>query len=64
MSQFLTVSEIAAELKVPKSWIYGKSRETGQDSIPRVKVGKYLRFERDKVIEWLRNRNNSDNGAH
>jgi excisionase family DNA binding protein len=64
MTQLLTVNEIAEELKVHKSWVYGKSRETGPDAMPRLKVGKYLRFERDKVLEWLRNRNDSDNGGH
>ena len=52
--EFLTVDELAEILKTPKSWVYGKSRETGPDSIPRIKVGKYLRFELDKVMGWLK----------
>ena len=50
---FLTVGEIANELKVPKSWIYSRSRETGPNTIPRVKVGKYLRFRLIDVMKWI-----------
>lgn len=50
----LNVEQLAAVLNVPTSWIYGKSREIGPGSIPRIKVGKYIRFERDKVMEWLK----------
>ena len=50
----LTVDELAAVLKTPKSWVYGKSRETGPGALPRIKVGKYLRFELSKVMDWLK----------
>ena len=49
----LTVSEIAKHLRVPRSWIYSKTRETGSDSIPRIKVGKYLRFKLEDVMSWI-----------
>ena len=49
----LTVDELAKELKVAKSWIYSRTRETGPGTIPRLKVGKYLRFEERAVMEWL-----------
>jgi excisionase family DNA binding protein len=48
-----TIDELAERLKVPKSWIYARTRERGPGSIPRVKVGKYLRFEAEKVDQWL-----------
>jgi len=57
---FLTVSELAEKLRVPKSWIYGQSRQTGPDSIPRIKVGKYCRFEESKVMDWLKKQNETD----
>jgi len=50
---FLTVDEMAAVLRVPKSWIYARSRQTGPGTIPRIKVGKYLRFVESDVMEWL-----------
>lgn len=55
----LTVDELAEILRTPKSWIYGKSRQTGPEAIPRIKVGKYLRFELDKVMVWLKRQNES-----
>ena len=52
-ANFLTVDELAESLKVPKSWLYSRTRETGPGAIPRIKVGKYIRFEKDRVMEWL-----------
>ena len=54
----LTVSEIAQQLRVPVSWIYGKSRERGPGAIPRIKVGKYLRFDLPQVMAWLDKKQN------
>ena len=50
--QLLTVDELAAALKVPKSWIYDKPRR-GADAIPSLRVGKYIRFRFDAVLVWL-----------
>lgn len=50
----LTVPELAAALKVKDSWVYARTRETGNGSIPRLRVGKYLRFSLDEVMDWLR----------
>ena len=52
--ELLTVKELAANLKVPISWVYSRSRETGPDAMPRHKVGKYLRFQLDAVLKWLK----------
>jgi excisionase family DNA binding protein len=52
----LTVEELASELKVPKSWIYARTRETGPGTLPRIRVGKYLRFRLDEVLNWLTNK--------
>lgn len=49
----LTIDEVAERLRVPKSWLYSKTRETGPDAIPRLKVGKYLRFYFDEVMVWI-----------
>ena len=53
MKEFLTVEEISSELKVPKSWIYSRTRLKGSDQIPHLKCGRYCRFEMSRVIEWL-----------
>ncbi len=54
--ELLTTDELAKYLKVPKSWVYSRTRETGPDSIPRIRVGRYNRFELNAVMEWLKNR--------
>lgn len=52
-----TVDELAERWKVHKSWVYSKTRETGHGSIPRIKVGKYIRFVPKDADEWLRKQN-------
>ena len=49
----LTVTELAAALRVKPSWVYGETRQTGSGAIPRLKVGKYLRFRLGDVLNWL-----------
>ena len=51
--ELLTVQELAAFLKVPVSWVYMHSREEGEKAIPRVRCGRYVRFPRRDVLEWL-----------
>ena len=50
---FLTLPELAAELKVPESWLYARTRLRGKDTIPRIKIGKYLRFQLPAVLRWI-----------
>ena len=50
---FATVSEIAAFLQVPTSWVYSRSRRRGVERIPHFKLGKYLRFSRREILEWI-----------
>ncbi len=55
--KLITPDALAEKLGVHKSWLYSRTRETGPGSIPRVKVGKYIRFIESEVMEWLRKRN-------
>jgi predicted DNA-binding transcriptional regulator AlpA len=48
-----TVEEIAAFLRVSISWVYGRTRRRGTERIPHFKLGKYLRFAKPEVIEWV-----------
>jgi excisionase family DNA binding protein len=48
-----TVEEIAAFLRVPTSWVYERTRRRGIERIPHFKLGKYLRFARREVLEWV-----------
>lgn len=56
----LSVDELSVTLNVPKSWVYSRSRETGPGSMPKIRVGKYVRFELDKVLDWLKNQSEAD----
>jgi excisionase family DNA binding protein len=56
----LTVDELAKSLSVPKSWVYSRSRETGSNAMPMIKVGKYCRFVLNDVLDWLKSQNESD----
>ena len=49
----LTVSEVAAALKVPVSWVYERTRRFGTDQMPHFKLGKYLRFRWSTIRDWL-----------
>lgn len=51
---FLTIDEMAEALKVPKSWLYSRTRQTGPGAIPMIKVGKYIRFLEADVMDWLK----------
>src|SRR5207302_5778820 len=44
----LTIDEVAALLKVPKSWIYERTRRRGLDRLPYIKLGKYLAVRRER----------------
>ena len=51
--ELLTVEDVATLLKVPKSWVYERTRRRGRDKLPHIKLGKYLRFEEDAVRQFL-----------
>ena len=53
----ITIDELSERWKVKKSWIYARTRESGPDALPRIKIGKYLRFDPDEVQEWLKKQN-------
>ena len=48
------IGGLAEHLNVPKSWVYEKTRDKSNGSIPRVNVGKYVRFNIHEVLEWLK----------
>lgn len=52
----LTLEEMAARLRVNQSWIYRQTKKRGPGSIPRLKVGKYLRFNEAEVMAWIKGR--------
>jgi len=62
LEKLLTIEDVSAILKVPKSWIYEHTRKRGSERLPHIKLGKYLRFEEQSVISYLtRHQKNSYN---
>jgi len=51
--ELLTIEEMAEKLKVKPSWLYFRTMQNGNNAIPRVKIGKYLRFNPGAVMEWI-----------
>jgi predicted DNA-binding transcriptional regulator AlpA len=56
ITDLMTPAELGKKLKVDKSWIYARTRETGPDAIPRIRLGKYLRFSESAVVAWINKR--------
>jgi len=56
MNKLLTPQEVADLLSVRQSTIY---QWTHQGYIPHVKLGKFVRFNQDKVMEWVERRSNT-----
>jgi len=55
--KLIGVNDLAKVLGVPPSWVYTRTRETGKDAIPRIMVGKYVKFRIDEVMTWLEKKN-------
>jgi hypothetical protein len=57
----LTPAELAARLKVSKSWVFEQTRQRSKvrnkSPLPYFRLGKYLRFDWEAVSQWLREGN-------
>ena len=51
--KLLTVQDLASRLNVPVTWIYQRTR-LGQRALPHVRVGKYIPFNINEVMTFLR----------
>ena len=59
LESLLTVDDVAAVLKVSKSWVYEHTRRRGMPrsgQLRHVKIGKYVRFEPAAVREFVARR--------
>ena len=45
----LTPEEVAQYFQVNRQWVYER---TSKNEIPHIKVGKYLRFQREEINRW------------
>jgi len=48
--RLLSATEVADLLAVPLSWVREAAR---QDQLPHVRLGRYVRFEREQVLDWV-----------
>ena len=46
----LTAGEVAELLQVTKAWVYA---ETRAKRIPHVPLGRYVRYRRSAVLQWI-----------
>jgi predicted DNA-binding transcriptional regulator AlpA len=59
LHELLTVEDVAALLKVSRSWVYEHTRSRGTaraERLPYIKLGKYKRFDPLAVREFIRRR--------
>ena len=49
----LTADQLARKLNITVSWIYSHTRKKEDNSIPYLKIGKYIRFSENDVRLWL-----------
>lgn len=54
MAKLLNVAEAAELIGVPKSWLYARSARGDFPAGVLIKVGHYVRFDADGLLEWLR----------
>jgi excisionase family DNA binding protein len=53
VGELLTVHDAARFLNVTVSWIYEHTRDHVEDRLPFLKLGKYVRFDRTDLREYV-----------
>jgi excisionase family DNA binding protein len=48
--ELMTADEVATLLRVTKAWVYTQTRAR---KIPHVSLGRYVRYRRSAVLEWI-----------
>jgi excisionase family DNA binding protein len=51
--RLLNAEEAGALLNVPHTWVLTEARH---DRIPHIRLGRYVRFDRDELVAWARAR--------
>jgi len=49
---FIGPEAVAEMLGVPLTWVYEKSRTRQRDPLPVLRIGRYIRFDKDAVVTW------------
>ncbi len=53
LGRLLTPEEAAELLQVPVSWMYQHTRRRSLDRIPFVKIGHYVRFREEDLLNYI-----------
>jgi excisionase family DNA binding protein len=61
--ELLTVNDAARLLNVTVSWVYEHTRDDADDRLPFVKLGKYVRFDRTDLREYIDAKRQACRGA-
>ncbi|PYV96519.1 MAG: hypothetical protein DMG86_20380, partial [Acidobacteria bacterium] len=48
------MEEVAVLLRVPVSWVYGRTRRRSLERLPGYRIGKYWRFREDEILAWVK----------
>jgi len=56
VSALLNAAEVANMLGVPTAWVYAQSRA---GKIPTVKLGRYRRYRREAIEQWIQDNESS-----
>jgi len=54
--RLLNAGEVAELLAVPESWV---REHTRNGSMPRIQLGRYIRYRREAVLGWIESLENS-----
>lgn len=57
--EILRPEEVAQLLRTSVGWVYEKCRSRQRDPLPCLRLGRYIRFEKQTVLAWARGRGNS-----
>jgi len=55
--RLLNAAEVAELLAVPESWV---RQHTRSGSLPRVQLGRYIRYRREAILTWLESQEGAD----
>ena len=49
--KLLTADDVADLMRVTRAWVYA---ETRRNTIPHLRLGRYVRYRRSAIEEWMR----------
>lgn len=61
--RLLTVHEVAELLRVPASWVYGRTRKRSLQRLPGYRLGKYWRFREEEIHDWVKRQSGGLGGS-